>query len=270
MKTLTNHTIIYDDECPMCNQYTKAFIKTGMLDQEGRVAYSRAISDQSAHVDWDRARNEIALINKNDNSVIYGVESLTTIFQQRFPWFKPLFASSIFLLIMRYIYAFISYNRKVIAPSKVFEARNSCTPDQNYIARWAYIIFAWLVTSYILVNYSGLLIPLVEESNFIREFMICGGQIVFQGVIVLLVKRDRWIHYLGNVMTISLVGALALLPMLILETWVVNSGLYLGYFMLIVSLMLFEHVKRVKMLELPWYISATWVLYRLLVLAIIL
>ncbi len=40
MKTLKNYTLIYDDQCPMCNIYSKGFIKAGMLDENGREAFT--------------------------------------------------------------------------------------------------------------------------------------------------------------------------------------------------------------------------------------
>ena len=269
-RTLVNHTIIYDDECPACKEYTKAFVKTGMLDCNGRVAYTEVVSTDIPTIDWKRARNEIALIDKKNKSVKYGLESLTTIIGHSFPLVRPLFATKLFQFLMSRLYFFISYNRKAIAPGAVFEGRNTCTPELNYPYRWAYITFAWLVTSFVLVFYSRLAVPLVPESNFLREFMVCGGQIVFQGFIVGVAKRDRWIHYLGNVMTISLGGAMLLTPMFLLNIWIDLNWVYIGYFMIIVGLMFIEHMRRVKILELPWFISATWVLYRLLVLYIIL
>jgi len=39
MKTLKNHMILFDAECPMCRVYTHAFVKTGMLDHNGRSSY---------------------------------------------------------------------------------------------------------------------------------------------------------------------------------------------------------------------------------------
>lgn len=39
MKTLKNHLILFDAECPMCRVYTQVFVKTGMLDENGRAAY---------------------------------------------------------------------------------------------------------------------------------------------------------------------------------------------------------------------------------------
>ncbi|HOX84206.1 MAG TPA: hypothetical protein PLS08_14345, partial [Chryseolinea sp.] len=105
---------------------------------------------------------------------------------------------------------------------------------------------------------------------FVREFLICGGQIIFQGIIVGLVRRDRWIHYLGNVMTVSLSGALLLSPAFLLKGFIHSGIFYMSYFMIVVALMFFEHIRRVKILGLPRFISLTWVIYRFLVLLIIL
>jgi hypothetical protein len=270
MKTLANHTIIYDDECPACREYTKGFVKAGMLDQHGRAAFTDLVHTNIPNIDWERARNEIAMINKKDNTVQYGVDSLMSIIAYGMPVFKPLFGFKPFYFLMSRLYFFVSYNRKVLAPGTVFEANNTCKPSLNYTYRWAYILFAWLVTSIILVQYSRLVVPLVPVSDFYREFLVCGGQILFQGTIVAITMRDRWIYYLGNVMTISLVGALALMPMLLLRVVITSNWVYIGYFMIVVGCMFFEHVRRVRILELPWFISASWVLYRFLVLVIIL
>lgn len=270
MKTLKDHTIIYDAECPLCNLYTGAFVKTGMLDENGRAPYDMLTNGQWSNVDPVRARNEIALINKKDMSVYYGIDSLFTILGHNMRFFQPLFRSTIFRKAINQLYFFISYNRKVIAPGKSFENAGACTPELNYTYRLAYIIFAWLVTSVVLALYSRHLVPLISETNFLREFLICGGQVVFQAIVVGLVRKDRLIHYLGNMMTLSLIGALLLLPMLFLSSFIFSYWIYLGYFFLVVLFMLIQHMKRVKVLGLPFFISGTWVLYRLLVLTIIL
>jgi len=254
----------------MCKEYTKAFVKTGMLDKNGREAYTEAVNSNHPNIDWNRARNEIAMINKKDGKVTYGAESVLTIIGNSFPVFQPLFNLSLFKFLIKRLYFFISYNRKVVAPGKVFEGCNTCTPDMNYTYRWAYIVFAWLVTSVILVSYATLAVPLFPESGFAREFIVCGGQIIFQGAIVLMVRKERVIHYLGNVMTISLGGALLLAPMLLVSRFIDSNLFFIGYFMIVVALMFFEHLRRMKILELPWLISATWVLYRFLVLFVIL
>ncbi len=270
MKTLSQHTIIYDDECPLCDLYTSTFLKTGMLDEQGREKFTTIVRCNTTSVDWNRARNEIALLNRKDNSVVYGVDSLMTILGYQRPLLKSLFHNRVFHFLMQQFYFFISYNRKVIVPAAVFEARNSCTPDLKLSYRWAYIIFSWIVTSLVLVAYSKRLAPVIPATDYMREFIICGGQILFQGSILLLIRKEKWIHYVSNLMTVALAGAL-LLYIALLFTPVIQSPMFYGiYFMIVVGLMFFEHARRVKILELPSWLSATWVVYRILVLLIIL
>lgn len=264
MKTLKNHTIIYDEECPMCNLYTSAFLHIGMLDENGREAFSN-LRKRGYNLDVKRASNEIALVNNNDQTVTYGIHSLFLIIAHRFPFLNILFKRKLFQFLMKKLYFFISYNRKVIAPGKKFEAFNSCTPSLNIKYRWAYIVFSWAVTSIILFYYSHLLGSFIPGSAVSRELLICGGQVFFQGAIVGYFNKSRVIHYLGNLMTVSLGGAILLLPMLLFSEIVSNHTLFLIYFMMVVSLMLAEHIRRVKILELPFTISVTWVLYRVLV-----
>lgn len=268
MNTLYDHTIIYDNECPMCQAYTKVFIKTGMLDKKGREAFG-LMSDNLYNIDLQRACNEIALVNRNDNTVTYGIESLFKIFGHSFPFLRRLFKRKAFKLTMARIYFFISYNRKVIVPGKFFESENSCTPSLNIKYRIAYLVFTWICTAIILHAYSELLTDLIPAGSFKRELLICGGQIVFQAAIVACFNKERLIHYLGNLMTVSFGGAILLLPILLTQNYFGGSLLLLVYFMIVGSLMFLEHMRRVKILELPIMISLSWVLYRLIVLTFI-
>lgn len=270
MNTLRNHTILYDDECPACAKYTQAFVHAEMLDSKGRQPYTKMRNEYKGAIDWHRASDEIALINNDSGAVIYGIDSLFKIIGNAVPFFKPLFAMRLFQWVMKRMYFFISYNRKAIVPGKTFEGYNECSPTLNISYRWAYIIVAWLLTSLVLTSYAQLLTPMVPATNIWREFAICGGQIAFQAIIVGIVFRQRLIYYLGNLMTVSLAGAILLLPMLLVAGLIGPGIIYLIYFMLIVVAMFFEHVRRVKNLELPWFITGTWVLYRLAVLYIIL
>jgi predicted DCC family thiol-disulfide oxidoreductase YuxK len=272
MRPLKNHVIIYDDECPMCNLYTGAFIRAKMLDKNGRECFSQLSNHHKMLLDQSKACDEIALIDVETKKVFYGIDSLFQVISHSFPVFKPLFSFSPFRLVMTKLYAFISYNRKVIAPGKVFEAENSCTPTFNAKYRWLYIVFAWLVTSLILNSFSSLLEPSLVKSNFYREFLICGGQVVFQTITISLLRKERLLHYLGNMMTISLAGSLLLLPALVFSKLELISSpyFYTGWFLLVVALMLLEHMRRVKMLGIHWSATLSWVLYRTIILTIIL
>lgn len=271
MKTLSDHVIIYDDACPMCEMYTGAFVKTGMLEKSGRISYSEMPAQVSTAIDAERSRDEIALVNTKSGNVTYGIDSLFMILGNSCVGLKPLFRNRFFRATMKQLYFFISYNRKVIAPPPAFEAPSDCTPRFHLGYRWAYIVFCWLVTSMILNSYSALLTSYIPGSSYMREWFICGGQILFQSAVIMLARQPRLMHYLGNMMTVSLLGAIMLLPVLVLANTGVSIPVWIsaGWFLTIVAFMLIEHGRRVRLLALPSWLTATWVLYRILILWII-
>lgn len=269
MKTLNHHVLIFDEDCPICRAYTGAFIKSGILDKNGRKAYCSMDSETSVLLDLDKARNEIALVNTKTGNVIYGIDSLFTLLAHAFPFFGPLFRFTPFKWFMKKVYSFISYNRKVIVPSD--HEKVGCVPDFSLKHRWAYVVFTWLVTSLVLTNYSGLLQGLIPTSMFFREFLICGGQIVFQSFILFFIARSRILDYLGNMMTISFAGALVLLII-----WGVGHLfnistpiVYAVAFMLTAAVMFLEHWRRMRLIGVHWFASVSWVLYRFMVLFLI-
>lgn len=269
MEKLKNHTLVYDTDCPLCEVYTKGFIRAGMLDESGRVEYGCA--QVPAAFNNQRARDEIALVDYETGTVTYGIDSLIKVIGHSFPLLKFVLGFALVRYPLGVLYSFISYNRKVIAPPNEFERRGSCTPTYNLGYRVAYIVFAWLVTSLILSGYAKHLYPLLPESNFGREFIICGGQIIFQLVFVRFMTRDRLMHYIGNMMTVSLIGGLLLLPMMILARVfdVTNVLVFLAWFGLVVTFMHLLHLKRVKMLGISEMAMVTWVVYYGLIIIII-
>lgn len=269
MKPLENHTILFDEDCPMCHAYTGAFIKFGWLPKNGREAYQNMPKTICNLIDHQRAVNEIALVNNLNGEVTYGVSSLFKIIENACPVFKPLFLFSPFVWLMRKFYAFVSYNRKLIIPAKLKE--NVLQPSFSLKYRLVYLVFAWTVTSVILTKYATLLTDFVPIGSDYREYLICGGQIIFQAGIILFYKKDKLWDYLGNMMTISLAGAFFLSPALLIHHFFqINSIFYLLYFLATAALMLLEHLRRCKILNLDWTMSITWVIYRIMVLILIL
>lgn len=269
MKTLNNHTLVYDSECPMCDIYTKGFIKAGMLDNNGRVAYGCARVPVTFNN--EKARNEIALIDYNTYSVTYGIDSLIKVVAHSFPTIGKILRFKAVKVPLGFLYSLISYNRKVIAPPHVFEKPGACTPNYHFAYRVAYIILAWIITSLVLTRYSNLLVPLVPPTNIYREFLICGGQIIFQMVFVLMMKPGKLLHYIGNMMTVSLIGALLLLPMVIVNNiGSVDPLIALAWFGAVVTFMLFIHWRRMRWLGITAWATGTWIVYRLIVLCLIL
>ncbi|KQM79106.1 hypothetical protein ASE74_00595 [Pedobacter sp. Leaf216] len=268
MKTLYNHLILYDNECPMCNVYTKAFVKTGMLEKAGREAYQQMPENICPLVDRQRAANEIALVNIENGEVSYGIQSLFKIIAHSMPFFKPLFSFGPFVFIMRKFYAFISYNRKVIIPAAIKE--NTIQPSFKVHYRMAYLVLTWLITAYVLTAYAHLLTNFVPLGSKYREYLICGGQLFFQGAVIAFYKKEKLWDYLGNMMTISFAGAILLIPGLALAKYFnIHPLFYILYFLMVAGLMFLEHLRRGRLLKLGLIMSISWALYRLIVLGLI-
>ncbi|QNK64636.1 DUF393 domain-containing protein [Pedobacter sp. PAMC26386] len=273
MNTLSNHLILFDAECPMCQLYTKAFVHAGMLDKEGRCAYQDFPVAQCPVLDRQRAANEIALIDLETGNVSYGIQSFFKIFSVNLPFMKPLFEFRPFIWLMRKVYAFISYNRRVIIPAAFTEKSFQLQPSFRLDYRIAYLIFSWAVISCILSGYARLMNGLLPEDHIYREYLICGGQLLFQALIVSrmnISKQMKW-DYLGNMMTISFGGALLLLPGILIAHWVqLPAVVYAAYFMGVAGLMFLEHIRRTGLLKLGWTLTMSWALYRFVILLIIL
>lgn len=261
-----------------------------MLDSEGRIPYQQVGGEFVPGMDAERAKNEIALINRETGEVKYGLESLLTIIETRFKWIGVVARIQPLKFLIKKLYNFISYNRKVIAPAQPVDSSSrqfDCTPTFKLKYRVAYILMVWVLTSLVLVEYSHLLETLIPTTNFYREFLICGGQVVFQTLSLMILslvqrevppsgvrgrgKGERIMDYLGNMMTVSFIGAILLLPALLVGSifTTIHPVVFLAYFMLVVGVMLYEHARRMKVLELGWWPSVSWVLYRLIALAII-
>jgi hypothetical protein len=268
MKTLKNHVILFDAECPMCKVYTRAFTSTGMLDDDGRAPYQ---THSCPTVDRKRAVNEIALVNTTTGEVSYGIDSLFKVIAHSFPILKPLFSCKPFARVMRKVYAFISYNRKVIIPAPQ-PTDPALQPAFSLKYRIAWLVVATMITATILTHYARLL---PYPGNAYREYLICSGQILFQGCIVSIVAPAKRWDYLGNMMTISLAGSLLLLPALALlpgKAGATNqsTGTAIAWFAIVATAMLVEHLRRCKLLNLGVIPSATWLFYRASLLLMIL
>lgn len=268
MKTLANHTLIYDEDCPLCQAYTSTFVKTGMLDSDGRKSYSAAVHNAPQFLDIERAKNEIALVDNARKTVTYGIDSLLTVIGHSFPLIKKIGYLSPIHYLLKKLYSFISYNRKVIIPARISETAAGCEPAFNYRYRIAYILITTLLTSLILHRYSQHS-PMLQGGYF-REFFLTAGQIVFQSMFVVKLGSKRAVNYIGNLMTVSFAGSLLLLPLLITNKFAqLPNDVFPGWFLFVAALMFLEHRRRVKLLAMPGLLTYSWILYRFLFLILL-
>lgn len=265
MKTLKNHTLIYDNECPMCNLYSKGFTACGMLDEGGREAFTEMSSINKDLIDFNRAKNEIALVDHNRNRVVYGLNSLLLIIGNSFPLLAKVAGTKPLYWLFKKLYSFVSYNRKQIIPSEKDDTEQSCVPDFNLKYRVAYISFVVVFSAYVLSEFSGKL-NLNLGKNFMREFAVCVGQIFWQVIFLKTYLKEKIWDYLGNMMTVSLIGTLLLIPALITSF---TPVFYMIYFGIVVLIMFLEHLRRCKIIKLNFFPTISWILFRITALAVI-
>lgn len=264
MKTLNNHTLIYDNECPMCNLYSKGFTQYGMLAEKGREAFTEISVGNKNLIDFDRAKNEIALIDHDHNKVVYGLDSLLLIIGNSFPTLAKIARVPPLYWFFKRLYSFVSYNRKQIIPSPKEYTEESCIPDFNLKYRIAYIAFVVFFSAYILSIFSVKL-GLGLEQNFGRELSVCLGQILWQTLFLKTYLKEKLWDYLGNMMTVSLLGTFLLIPALLTGFSPVFYSMYFG---IVVFVMFLEHIRRGKILKLNYLPTISWMIFRLTALVV--
>jgi predicted DCC family thiol-disulfide oxidoreductase YuxK len=246
-------TIIYDDQCPMCRIYTKAFIKTGLLEQ--RIPFSTIQAATLEQLDASRACDEIPLIDANGGHTLYGIDSLVYLLSQRFPFIQSLFRVKAVDWFFRRFYKFISYNRKVIMPAARVGGYD-CSPAFNLKYRLLYIVFAMLLSTWFSYAFVAGAAIYTDARQQMYSLGIAGGKWMLLGLAALLaLKGERRIELLGQLATVCLAGSLVLLP----GVWLHNN--YTFFILLVVSVLLMtkELYRRVALMQM----SGWWWLWML-------
>jgi len=115
MATVNHQVILYDDSCPMCRLYTGAFVRCGILEPAGRVAFSKVPEAVRRRLDLDRARREIPLCDLESDRVRYGLDALFFVLGERFPTFGRILRIPAVKVFWTPIYFWISFNRRMLA-----------------------------------------------------------------------------------------------------------------------------------------------------------
>lgn len=211
--------ILYDDNCPMCCAYTKAFIKVGLLEEDGRIPFSElAESNLACQLDLDRSRHEIPLVDKNQTETIYGLDSMLTILEQKIPFLVKVARFRPFYLVLEQFYKFVSYNRQIIAAKANTTGRVNhkmttnltkfptqsnhfdCSPDFHLFYRLTYLLFAF-----------GLSALIFSQLTIIHTDATLIGCSLFGLVSFIAFRNNLW-DWLGHLGTSLLIGALFLMP----------------------------------------------------------
>lgn len=264
MKAAANKIIIYDDTCPMCSLYTAVFTKCGLLEKDGRLSFSR-INDKSkvSAIDMDRAKEEIPLIDTAGGKTLYGLDSLVFILGQKFRVIPMLMRARAIDYLFRRLYKMVSFNRRVIIPSKPASRGIDCTPPFNLKYRIVFIAFAVILSSIITYAFgrsAAKYFNIDESTGGLQMLLIAGTGWVLQGALSVMLMKSKRIDYLGHMSVVMIVGVLLLLPGIIAGAITGHSILLVpvASVMLSSSVMLWQHIKRIKHLGMSQLWTAAW------------
>jgi hypothetical protein len=119
--------------------------------KDNRIAFSK-VNIQQFRLDWQRARNEIPVIDIKTGEVKYGVNALADILQQRFVFIKFLLKIKWLDWLFKKLYKLVSYNRKIIVAKKIISTPGiDCTPDYSFLWRWVLIITCYVMSNVFII-----------------------------------------------------------------------------------------------------------------------
>ena len=138
-------------------------------------------------------------------------------------------------------------------------------------AAFVLAVAASLAIAKTLAGFAAIIQPyLAIEYDFWFELGMVVGQVLFQWAVLWRHSLREKLRYAGVLVLVSSVGAVLLWPLL---AWHRSSAVSLsaavGYFFAVVAVMFVVHWRLVVRLALPKVLCATWVLYRLLLLFVI-
>lgn len=237
-------TLIYDNECPLCVAYTGAFVKTGLLEKEGRKNFNEVDPDLLQKTDQQKCNNEIPLIDDENGKVWYGIDALLEILGDKFPLIKRIGNAGPVNWFLKKIYNLVSYNRKVIVAQKA--NGYDCSPDFHTRYRILFLA-AGLIFNSILF---ALFYPLFNKSIFsnaaFEQFQIAHFSFVSLNIcIAIALGKKKGLEYLGQVNMLAMSCMLLLLP-LNLAAGILGNGLINFAMGFILLLIMREYVRRMK------------------------
>ena len=256
----------------MCMIYGSTFKQLNMVDQDTISPYQMVGEELTSMIDMHRAQNEVALYDTVSGTTIYGLDSMIEIFSQGKNWIKKTLQFPLVYLPLQQLYKFITYNRKVIAGNKKSPIdERICEPDFSYFYRTLFILFTAVFTGLVLNTYTSQITSYFGfQTPWFVEYMICFGQVVWQGIMIYFWSSKNSWDYLGNMSAVSTLGGLLLLPLLLLHSFFdFTSMVFLLYFIAVVGIMLLEHVRRCSNMNLGYVPTFSWLTFRTFVLGLL-
>lgn len=228
-------------------------------------AYKDLPSELNAKVDLVRFKNEMALIDLDGHSTLYGADGVAYIFSSRYKLAEWLLKIKPLFILFRFLYRLQAYNRYIIAaPKSKFGC--DCFPDKHPFYRKAYIGIAFsisiLLTMLFGVSLTSFFDHLSRGDAAVQMLLMAGTGWTLQLALASLFLQEKKLDYAGHLGSIMVAGLLILVPWMVFK-WI--TGIEIMFFpMLSVAAssltMLYLHIHRVKYLQISQGWTISWFL----------
>ncbi|MEO7044737.1 MAG: DCC1-like thiol-disulfide oxidoreductase family protein [Ferruginibacter sp.] len=207
--------IIYDDDCPLCQAYTAAFVKTRFINEAGRKNFSNINDEIFSLIDKTKCNNEIPLIDIRTNQVWYGIDALLEILNEKIPFIKSIGNMRPVNWFLKRLYKFISYNRKVIVAKQPKQNEYDCSPSFNLKYRLFFLLVFLCFNSLILIPfYENIFSNSFISSSSLVQLQLAHFLFVSINILVsFCFKKEQQLEYLGQVNMLALITILLIFPL---------------------------------------------------------
>lgn len=239
--------LIYDDNCPLCAWYSGLFVKYGFLRAEERKPFSSIDDEMISAINFEKAKEEIPLIDVDTKEVVYGIDALVTILSTKFPFLKKVCAPAPVDWLLRRLYRLISYNRKVIVATRCSAGAIDCAPSYNYFYRLLFLCIFLVFNSLMLYPvHQQLLLNIPGYHKSFGEVQAAHFSLVTVNCLLacsLPVKKA--FEYIGQVNMLAVVTIGFLLLFIPVVNYLSVPGVVIqGYFLLLTIFIIKEYLRR--------------------------
>lgn len=243
---MKNKILIFDDNCPLCSWYSNEFVRFGFIHENGRTVFSKLNPGLFAKIDFEKSRNEIPLLDTVTGQVLYGIDALLEILDSKIPFIKKAGNIKPVKWFLQKLYKLISYNRKVIVAKKCGPGSIDCTPDMNYFYRFNFMAICLLFNTIMLIPlhkyvltslvYYHLSLAELQAAHFIFVFINC--------TLAFSLTKEKGFEYLGQVNMLALTTILLLIPLLLLNTFIINEWINATCLVFTAAIIFKEYIRR--------------------------
>src|SRR4030095_7402553 len=196
-------------------------------------------------IDFDKSRNEIPLLDTSTHQVVYGIDALLEILDQKIPFIKATGNFGPLKWVLKRIYKLVSFNRKVIVAKKCGPAAIDCSPDYNYLYRFIFMTVCLAFNTLMLYPFQNILFSKLsyyhldfnelQAAHFAFVIMNCTLAFSFS-------KAKRY-EYLVQVNMLALSVILLLSPLMIIQ-FVFDSELLMTLWLILTAAFIFKEYLR--------------------------